>query len=259
MSQDQYWRASIYTTMRCNLRCPRCLERGLEIQQQPDLTWDAYERFVRGLCIQSATIKWITFTGGEPTLWEPLLDALDFARRMGFKTRVFSNGLHRSAADYGCADQVHITHYGSINGIDRLRLKRQLGSRLKIVRTIQIDVPLPDGGDASLPARCACPGVVLCGERAYPCSGLAKLNDPSLGFDMAMPIWLYEIQKIDPRNSPTCRTCLANDKIRRRASPPLTLEGGLWESTRGFLWPMPWQFTWLRRANRWLFKKKMQK
>ena len=256
---SQYWKATLYTTLRCTLSCPRCGQRGLAARKRPDLTWDAYEAFVRGLLVQDVPIKWLTFTGGEPTLWSPLKEAIVFAQNLGFKTIVFSNGLGRTAADYGSTDRVQMTHYGSINGYDRLRLKRELGPRLKIFRSIQIDTPLPDGGDESQPAICACPGLALFDGKVYPCPALALRGGPEAGFDLAPKTWFYAIEKIDPRTTDTCRTCLANEKIRRPVSPPLTIEGGLWESTRGVLWPLKWNFTWLRRANRWVRMLRMKK
>jgi len=256
---SQYWKATIYTTLRCTLSCPRCGQRHLPARQKPDLTRDAYESFVRGMLVQNVPIKWLTFTGGEPTLWPHLLGAIDFAHQYGFKTIVFSNGLRRTAGNYGNTDQVQMTHYGSINGDDRLRLKRQLGKRLKIFRSIQIETPIPDGGDESLPAICACPGIALFNGYVYPCPAFSLRAGISAGFPLDPPTWWEKIKDFDPRSSTICRTCLANEKIRRPLSPPLTIEGGLWESTRGILWPLKWNFTWLRRANRWVRKWRMRK
>ena len=82
---SQYWKATIYTTLRCTLNCPRCGQRNLPARQEPDLKWEDYEAFVRGLCVQNVPLKWLTFTGGEPTLWPHLCDAIDFAHQYGFQ------------------------------------------------------------------------------------------------------------------------------------------------------------------------------
>ncbi len=255
----QFWKATIYTTLRCTMSCERCGQRWLDARTRPDLTWGAFEAFVRGLRVQNVPIQWITLTGGEPTLWPHLSKAIDFAHDYGLRVIVFSNGLRRTARDYGRADIVQVTHYGSNNGDDRLRLKRELGKRLRIFYSIQIDTPLPDGGEESLPAECACPGLALFDGRVYPCPAWALRAGPEAGFDVEERTWFYAIKDIDPRTSVTCRTCLANEKVRRPLSPPLTIEGGLWESTRGVLWQLPWRGEWLRVANRRFRRWKMRR
>jgi MoaA/NifB/PqqE/SkfB family radical SAM enzyme len=69
-------RCELILTDRCNFKCPYC--RGIVPELVGDLTLDQAKEIVS--IWVSGNLHNIRFSGGEPTVWEPLLDLVKFTR-----------------------------------------------------------------------------------------------------------------------------------------------------------------------------------
>lgn len=81
--------AYLYVTTRCNSRCSFC--RIWREDSHRDLTFDVGRRTIDGLA--ELGVRYIDFTGGEPTLNEHLPELLEHAKRRGLFTSITTNGL----------------------------------------------------------------------------------------------------------------------------------------------------------------------
>jgi molybdenum cofactor biosynthesis enzyme MoaA len=73
------WRCELILTHRCNFKCTYC--RGLLSEQKGDLTYHE-AKHVLDLWIQEG-LKNVRFSGGEPTLWNGLIDLVGYAKKNG--------------------------------------------------------------------------------------------------------------------------------------------------------------------------------
>lgn len=80
--------ASLMVTRICNLRCDYCSRNEL---RNPELSTDQW----RGLMDEMAELgcMQVSFTGGEPLIRKDLAELLEHSRRLGFKTKLNTNGL----------------------------------------------------------------------------------------------------------------------------------------------------------------------
>ncbi|HUV65663.1 MAG TPA: hypothetical protein VMW24_17335 [Sedimentisphaerales bacterium] len=144
----------IVTTTQCNLRCPECLSGHC---MDDDMSWKSVENIHKHYPADS-----IVFTGGEPTRWNPLRQAIDLFTG---KTRVISNGYRAPAYLYGNADQIVLSHYGAINVEDILRLRRELGRRRVKVKNVVHRKLMPSGI-----VSCNCVQPTFYRDKVYPCA-----------------------------------------------------------------------------------------
>lgn len=251
-----YAYAVIYTEFGCNLNCPKCMRKIAVKKNPPALTMDEYIRIMDRWTAQTDA-KIVVFTGGEPTLWPHLRKAIWYAKyRYHIPTvAVATNGLDRNAEDFGDADIVRVSNYGSINRTDMLRLKHQLGRRFKITSSIQIPQPLPTySAQAALPARCGCVHCCFVKDKVYPCGGALGFND-----DIAMSVEDNFIEQFEKTlytktfNQDVCRNCYANMKVRRHHEPGPTFELNLWNYGT-WIFGLKHHFTSLRILRRFLFE-----
>lgn len=90
MSQSGFYCARFYVTYRCNSRCVYCNVwqnkafsnvQELPLEDAKELLKQCYELGVR----------YVDFTGGEPTLYPHLAEVIKYAKELGIKTEVTSN------------------------------------------------------------------------------------------------------------------------------------------------------------------------
>jgi len=79
---------------RCNFRCKWCYAQGAEFDTAQDMPIDLAVRMTR--ILQSAGVQHLFVTGGEPTLWNPLLKFNDFCQKIGLETTLVTNGMRFS-------------------------------------------------------------------------------------------------------------------------------------------------------------------
>ncbi len=258
LGRREFHSAEIWPTFDCTFRCPLCSARpGSKTWPNYQLSMDQYVRFLDRVQEQGiAPLGLIDFVGGEPTLWPYLIEAVAMAKLRGSaKTvRVLSNGWNCSARNYGQADIVRITHYGATNRADLLRLRRELGKRLKVSWTVHIPCDiLPGPTDLVLPAVCGCVRLNLLGDMIYPCnwSAIRGVDGVSVESDF------YDIlSRYDHRNRDICRSCVANQKNAVASIPPLTCEFGVWGSPYGKIVSLGIK---AMRFRRWMARRYMKK
>lgn len=131
MKTDGYYCMRYYVTYRCSSRCQYCNVwqdsrfrgvRELEPDAAKNLIAQGYE----------AGVRYIDFTGGEPTLYPFLPELLRYAKSLGIKTEVTTNGISnsldhlREIAQYAdkfnlSLDTLNPDTYHKIRGVDRLK------------------------------------------------------------------------------------------------------------------------------------------
>lgn len=88
-STSPLWRCELLLTSRCNFNCPYC--RGMKTSDQGDISRSDAFRIV-GLWA-SENLQNIRFSGGEPTLWEDLVELVKYTKKRGVKRiAVSTNG-----------------------------------------------------------------------------------------------------------------------------------------------------------------------
>lgn len=230
-----YNRASIITTFACNLGCPECSTRegnAFACTSLEDVT-----TFYRRLREQNVRIGGLRFTGGEPTLWEPLTEAIELARanKVAKMISVFSNGISSDSESYGNPDILRITNYGAINAWNIRQLKKHLKCKVRVSRTIHFPRTIPHDVEGTLPAYCGCMGLFLVGRQVYPCAKRAVLRDG--GFDLEDAFYSQCINA-EANTAPLCRKCLSNPSILKRFEDAgTTFEFCVWGS------PFDWMLT----------------
>lgn len=75
----------------CNFRCPYCNQKDLVLNPSniPDIPYEEIKDF---LLVNKKWIEVVVISGGEPTLNQSLLPLLQDLKRMGFLTKLLTNG-----------------------------------------------------------------------------------------------------------------------------------------------------------------------
>lgn len=130
MEDKQYYCMRYYVTYRCNSRCSYCNVwqderfrnvKELELHEAKELIRQGYQ----------AGVRYIDFTGGEPVLNQNLSQLVQYAKSLGIKTEITTNGIARltknvrEAEEY--VDKLNISldtlnpdAYDRIRGVDCL-------------------------------------------------------------------------------------------------------------------------------------------
>jgi uncharacterized radical SAM superfamily Fe-S cluster-containing enzyme len=110
-STVQFGRGSVLTvdlTNRCNMMCDPCFMDANQVGYVHELSWDEIKKILDdSMSIQPRRQMSVQFSGGEPTLSPHFLDAIKYARDIGyFAVQCATNGL-RFALEPGFAKQAH--------------------------------------------------------------------------------------------------------------------------------------------------------
>jgi uncharacterized radical SAM superfamily Fe-S cluster-containing enzyme len=97
-SSIQYGRGAVLTidlTNRCNMMCDPCFMDANQIGFVHELTWDDITQLLdSAISIKPRRQLSVQFSGGEPTLSPHFLDAVRYARKVGYKVvQVATNGI----------------------------------------------------------------------------------------------------------------------------------------------------------------------
>ena len=250
-----YKNVLILTTKRCNLSCPRCYLRSLtEEQRRYSMTRKQFVRIIERLKEQNVDVECMIFHGGEPTVWPHLVWAISLAKAfLGCRVRVVTNGVDRNAEDYGNADVIGISHYGGINRLDILRLRKQLGrKRCKIQNAVHVPRLPEDKTKNLLPSDCGGTYLSFCGDKAYPCCGTGCVETDD-GISIEEPFYEKFLEG-NPWMNEACKTCIGNRKGRKLSMPGFTVEIGVWDSAISSLFSLEAGADWMRKVYRKCFK-----
>lgn len=91
---------TVTLTRRCNLRCNFCYAKKTEYMETANLEYDNLKRIV-DFC-NDAKVKFIVFTGGEPTLYPQLIDILQYIKSKEHKMlpTIATNGIELEDMQY---------------------------------------------------------------------------------------------------------------------------------------------------------------
>lgn len=91
---------TVTLTRNCNLRCDFCYAKRTNYKKNDMITLDELKKIVDFCC--ETKIKYLVFTGGEPTLYSELAEVLYYIKKvnMNIVPTIASNGLMFSDLDY---------------------------------------------------------------------------------------------------------------------------------------------------------------
>ncbi len=100
MERNAFYCMRYYVTFRCNSRCSYCnVWQEEAFRSVSELPLERAKELVRQ-CWELG-VRYIDFTGGEPTLYRPLPELIGYARELGIKTEVTTNGLRCDGTQMG--------------------------------------------------------------------------------------------------------------------------------------------------------------
>jgi len=184
------------------------------------MTWAELLSIIVRIKDQRISLDTLLITGGEPTLWPHLKECIALVRVNNIAKRIgiLTNGIKRDAFDYEGADFVQITNYGAINRLDYIRLKKQMGKRLRITCNTHYDLP-SESTNSPLPARCTCANYHFVRDTVYPCGRAARVDQNGLSVeDRFQEKFLAQ----NPYMQDLCKSCIANTKVKKKLG--LTIE-----------------------------------
>ena len=81
---------NVYLTNACNLHCVHCfMNAGIKLEHE--LSVEKWKEVLRDF--SQADGEFVTFTGGEPTMYDGFEEIVTFAHQLGLNVTVLSNGL----------------------------------------------------------------------------------------------------------------------------------------------------------------------
>lgn len=241
MTKDGKWH--------CNQNCIHCYAAGQELVSEKELTTDEWKKII-DKC-RNACIPQLTFTGGEPTMREDLVELIDYSK--WFVTRLNTNGikltgelceqLKAASLDscqvtfYSCDEAIHNELVGApqfANTVDGIKNAIATGINLSIntplctlnkdyIKTLQF---LKELGVMYV----TCSGLIITGNACNDNSKSLQLSGDELkevlkaavdycaenGMEISFtsPGWIEEdfFEELGI-NKPTCGACLSNMAI----------------------------------------------
>ncbi len=100
-------------TNRCNLRCRHCYVRAGEGKAHPLPALDVQSLLGE---FQALGGEFVTFSGGEPTLYREWRPVMRYARYLGLETMLVTNGIALSAADISFLEEIGASVAVSLDG-----------------------------------------------------------------------------------------------------------------------------------------------
>ncbi len=156
MNGQNFYCARFYVTYRCNSRCSYCnVWQNPAFKNVPELSAEDACLLVKQ-CREHG-VRYIDFTGGEPTLYPHLAEVIEYAKKLGIKTEVTSNCIASAskrkmlevafAADKfnTSLDTLNSAAYRQIRGIDACENVKKTVAEIASVRAPKIMTVVTDG------------------------------------------------------------------------------------------------------------------
>jgi len=219
----QYDHLTLFPTMKCNLKCFNCANKGTKAATAKDWSLDELISIARMIKEFGFHFKTITFGGGEPTLWPYFLYATSYvkAHNLCDKVQVLTNGIVKDPNVYGTTDVVRVTDYGAVNRYYFRELRKHLGRRLHICPSVHVPLPMPYTEKVS----CSLFHLAVLNGKVYKCCTQAKHDID--GCDINDNVLEY-LQGPAPDKSELCHTCYGNKHAYEKVAAPLTIQGQIW-------------------------------
>lgn len=186
-----------YLTYRCNARCNFCnIWKDEKVPASQEASMAVVSNNLDDL--RTLGVKFVDFTGGEPLLYEYLPDALEYAKRIGIRTTVTTNGIlypERASEMAGLVDILQFSldaadrdRHDSVKGVpcldrvmESIKLARSFGERPTFIHTVT-DENFPFVPDAiSLARKMKVPLFINPCFSYFGNKGLSRENTISLG------------------------------------------------------------------------------
>lgn len=143
MSDKKFYCARLYVTHKCNSACRYCDTHDVAYRNISDMTANQGKKLISQL--REVGVEYIDFTGGEPTTNVELPKLLDFARELGIKTEVTTNGIAgMTSTMIQCAlkarrlnislDTLNREKYFKIRGVDKLNTVKETAREIVALR-----------------------------------------------------------------------------------------------------------------------------
>ena len=219
---------ALLVTGECNLDCSHCSQGAFRRDKLDAMTIPQFKRVVDRCAEIGAQYRWFEFSGGEPTLWPGLLEAVRIIRstKVAEKIRLFSNAhCYMELTSFAAlVDQVYTTEANS--GPTRCaEMKAQLGKKA-VIDGLSKFKPLPTSPvEGTLPAQCNCDRLCVIGDKVWSCSNaythLRRMGENPLAHaDLWCSVeddWIEHFRFVKRFDQPMCSICLANKLVWPRA------------------------------------------
>lgn len=196
----------------CNLRCRHCYAAGQQKAEERELSTEQWKAIIDKL--RAAGVPQITFTGGEPTLRQDLVELTEYAR--WFVTRLNTNGillspelsreLYEASLDsvqitlYSWNHEIHDTLVGTKHGF--WQTVQGIRNALEAGLNVSVNTPLcRDNRDYDRTLAF----LNELGVRYVTCSGLIETGKASLDGSVSSQLSAMEMGEILERASGFCR------------------------------------------------------
>ena len=148
MKKENYYCMRYYVTYRCSSRCQYCnVWQDNRFQNVQELGLAEAKELI-SQCYRVG-VRYIDFTGGEPTLNPNLVQLLQYAKSLGIKTEVTTNGIPHAQGHLEeiavCADKFNLSldtlqrdTYHKVRGIDGLDKVLETMEKLQHIRPPKI-------------------------------------------------------------------------------------------------------------------------
>jgi len=90
--------AWLTTNRQCDARCPHCYAKGTRYNPSDDMTLETASSILS--LLNSMDIKLVTVLGGEPLMWEPLVEYNRIAKSYGMESRMATNAFRFGDDDF---------------------------------------------------------------------------------------------------------------------------------------------------------------
>ena len=109
----------ILLTHRCNYRCPHCYDIEKDNLCDDKTILNDTKKILKGL--KRLGVRDVEFSGGECTLFKYLEDVLKFAKKLKFKTSIFSNGWTDLSKYQDYIDKINLSIDGNEGTHNKIR------------------------------------------------------------------------------------------------------------------------------------------
>ncbi len=243
---NPYKNAGIYVGSRCDLTCPKCIQRPLrDLYPAGDMTREQFDRILYRLKYLNWPLHTVTLTGGEARLWPHYRWSLVQLRQIADRIRVLTNGADCRPEDFEDVDEVVVSNYGGISREGFARLRRILGRKVVMSNPVHLEWPPEKPVTGKLPAMCFCVMLQFAGDQVRPC----PFSPYSLSVEED---FVAQFQHFAAREQDACRTCLMNYSVRAQVTPPPTVELAVWDSSIWRTWSLRRNHLWLKSLTTWL-------
>ena len=212
------------TTTRCQLSCRGCTAEGWRRNNPKyNLTLKQFRSFLRACVVSDYRIQRLIYSGGEPLLWRHLSKAVQEAKASGVAVtqEIWTNAMNVRDPSLlpvlKAVDIVRVSGFKSNQG--EVQYLRAQGVTVLVVDKSEFYLPPPGAVPDSLPARCRCPHIELCGDMLYPCA-LVLWNSEAAGAPVpdgmstnVAPGFMARLDQKAVLNMDMCRSCTGNWKV----------------------------------------------